>query len=251
VGMSPKAREFVELLESAGRKIAHERGWGRATQISFFCPQWVIAKILGVDPSTIRRWFYRYHELRTKVAMRQHFTSVRAGEGTRTFSDGTVWTIRFVEGSDALRVPLEDLKAKYRDLDADIAEGRTLHGSSRTGVGESKKPQDLILGWAFGLISLPPVPNVACSLEDAVMHVEDGGDPVVLANVVATVLKDRHSVRYWIGQVKYWREQGRLWSFKDWVTRALVDAQEGFARRPAALLVSRLRQPASPAPGSA
>lgn len=87
-----------------------------------------------------------------------------------------------------------------------------------------------------------PVGSDACSsLEDAIVAVEDGADASVLAGVVGRLLRDRHSFRFWVRQVRAFAVRGRLRAFADAVRRVLVDVQEGFARSAAALLVARLK----------
>lgn len=246
--LSPKAQEFVELLTETAREVATQRRWGRATQITLFCPQAAVAQVLGVDPSTIRRWFYRYPQLRERVACRPHYTSISAGAGKRTVIDGMLWTVRLREGGGELRVPIEDLRhSGYRNLESDIQQGRTLHGSPNpTGVvGWGEKVKSL-LGWVFGLRDKTLTPlgsHDACNLDEAF----DNDDPRAIAVAVAGALSDVHSVRFWIREARRWLGQGRGYTLKLQLERVLADQAEGFARRPAALLVSRLR----PSPGGA
>jgi hypothetical protein len=261
--LSKGAREFLALMGSLAQAVVTTRGLNPATTlVSFFVPQLAVAHALGVDPSTIRRWFYRYPALQNHVAMRRHYTSISAGaESRRTVIDGTVWTVR-TAGVGSVRVPLEDLQHQgYRNLDSDIQRAATLaqdaelHASS-TGLSKQEHEKRL-LGWVFGDRDQAPVGNDACSsvepeaspalsLEEAVAAVEDGADAGVLAAVVSRELNDRKSFRFWVRQVLFWRARGRLWPFADWVRRALVDAREGFARNPAALLASRLKPRPNP-----
>lgn len=208
---------------------------------------------MGVDPSTIRRWFYRYPELRRWIAGRPHFTSICVTPQThakrtqnarkRTVIDGTVWTVRLRENRGEVRVPIEDLKARYRDLERDIANGQVLHASPKTtGLDGLEAPTNLILAWAFDDRTPAPVAcDDACSLCEAFAQAEWDDDAVEpLVHRIARELRDRHSLRFWRQQVCAWRRRGRLEALKLALERVLTDVAEGFARRPSALLVSRL-----------
>lgn len=236
--LSPKAQELVELLTETARSVAAQRGWGRATQITLFCPQAVVAAALGVDPSTVRRWFYRYPALRERVAARPHYCSISAGAGKRTVIDGMLWTVRLREGGGELRVPIEDLKHQgYRNLELDIQQGRTLHASSPTGLSSWSGKVKSLLGWAFGAPDLTPVGSLdPCSVGEA-------DTPEEVAVALTHALDDRHSLRFWVRESRRWAERGRLHTLKLQAERVLADRAEGFARRPAALLVSRLTPP--------
>ena len=257
-----KAQELLDLLTETATTVVDERGWSpHTTLVSLFIPQKAMALALDVDCSTIRRWFYRYPLLRERVATAKHHTSISAGEGQRTVIDGMVWMVRLGDGLPVRGVPIEYLKHQYRNLDFDIQQGATLeraladrreartlaraaglHASSKTGFSGRTEKIDYLLGWVFGAREPKPVGRDACSsLEEAVHAVEDGADPSVLARVVGRLLRDRHSFRYWVRQVRQFVASGRLRAFADAVRRVLVDVREGFARSPAALLVSRLK----------
>ena len=251
--LSPRCQAFLELMRHAARAYADQRGWGRATQVSLFCPQGAIARLVDVDPSTIRRWFYRYPELRRWIAARPHFTSICANPQShakrthngrkRTVIDGMVWTVRLREGRGEVRVPIEDLKARYRDLERDIERGQVLHASRKaTGVEGLEAQTNLILAWAFdGRTPTPVACDDACSLGDAFAQAEwDETAVEPLVHRIARELRDRHSLRFWRQQVRAWRGRGRLEALKLALERVLTDVAEGFARRPSALLVSRL-----------
>ena len=241
--LSPKAQELIDLLTATAKAVIEQRGWScKTTAVTLFCPQNATAALLGVDPSTIRRWFYRYPQLREWVAIRPHYTSISAGAGKRTVIDGTLWTVRLQRGRGEVRVPIEDLRhSAYRNLEHDIRDGRTLNASQvPTGLSIGEKV-NYILGWAFNDRTATPVSPDACSLGEAFAQADwDARARVPLGRVLARALGDRHSGRYWIGQVLRWAAVGRLMTLKLAVERVLADAREGFARRPPALLVRRL-----------
>ena len=238
--LSPKAQELIDLLTATAKAVIEQRGWScKTTAVTLFCPQNATAALLGVDPSTIRRWFYRYPALREWVAMRPHYTSISAGRGSRTVIDGTLWTVRLQQGRGEVRVPIEDLRhSAYRNLERDIRDGRVLHASRKpTGLSWLEKV-DYILGWVFGDRTTNPVGSYSdpCSLDEAF----DG--PVQdVALTISRHLRDRHSVRFWESQVRYWAARGRLYTLKIQIERVLVDQREGFARNAAALLTQRLK----------
>jgi hypothetical protein len=234
--LSTKAAQLVELLDAVGLAFNRQHRRERATHATVFIPQKAMALALEVDTSTIRRWFGRYPQLRRRVAARRHYGSIGARGGKRTVIDGMLWTVRFTDSGGEVRVPIEDLRHQgYRNLDADIAAGRTLHESTLpTWVVSMEEKVKYLLGWAFGAPDLTPVGSTdAGSVYDT--------EPERLAVAIATELDDRHSLRFWIRECGKWARRGKIEGLGAAVQRILADRKDEFARRPAALLVSRLR----------
>lgn len=115
--LNPLALRIYALLNRLGCEVAHRRGYYRkASQVSYFCPAESIYAYLGIS----RGSFYR--SLRELLALglvdaRGQKTTIN---GWAVRCDGTLWSVKLLphRGGRA-RVRFEDLKAKYRDLEAD------------------------------------------------------------------------------------------------------------------------------------
>jgi hypothetical protein len=134
--LNPLALRIYALLNLLGCEVAHRRGYHRkASQVSYFCPAELICAHLGIS----RGSFYR--SLREVLALglvdaRGHKTTIN---GWAVRCDGTLWSVKLLphKGSRA-RVNYDDLKAKYRDLEADIGAGNTVWRQTRQSkTGES------------------------------------------------------------------------------------------------------------------
>lgn len=118
--------------------------------MSYFCPAELICAHLGIS----RGSFYR--SLKELLALglvdaRGHKTTIN---GWAVRCDGTLWSVKLLphKGSRA-RLRLEDLKAQYRDLEADIEAGNTAYAQTRqSSIGENNAVTlESLLAWA-----LPP-----------------------------------------------------------------------------------------------
>jgi hypothetical protein len=245
------------LLNLLGCEVAYRRGYHRkASQVSYFCPAESICAHLGIS----RGSFYR--SLRELLALglvdyRGHKTTIN---GWAVRCDGTLWSVKLLphKGSRA-RVRYDDLKAKYRDLEADIGAGKTVWIQTRQSKTEKAKPVtfECLLAW-----TLPPQQpqtpvalTVACeerlSLEillDVPHSSKQGRREAVdkAARALAQHLTDTGSLnfyRYLVWQLLRLQQQGRdhFLAVYQMLLRAGTDQQEGFAKKPGALLVTRLK----------
>jgi hypothetical protein len=252
--LSGTALRLYQGLRETGRRVGEARGYVKAvSQVHFFCPGEIVAKACLMAPSTM---YLKLKELEAVelVEARAHYVT----HNGRTRSDGTVWCVKMApEQPGRVRVPYDALKASYRCLSADIENGRTAYAE----IGESKDNPlesvdiEMILSWALPPSTTQnPVTGLTLRFDlEAVLdvpHVDkaDRGAAVDgAARALAANLGDAGSVMFyrWLlwqllrleaaGQAAPWHmvyEQAR---------RARVDAAEGFARRPGALFVSRLK----------
>jgi hypothetical protein len=264
--LSSTALLLYQALRETAVHVGAARGYvGSVTHVTVHLPLEVVALALGRHRVTVWR---RLPELLAAglVDARPHKTT-SAGQ---TRNDGTLWCVRLNpdEGVPA-RLTYDEMKHDgWRDLDRDRRRGRTAFRAVREHrekrVQQSKdSPQEgfnlqLLLSW-----SLPPetdqnpvTPDCCTGSRrdlEAVLDVqyagqEDRGAAVDgAARALAANLGDAGSVMFyrWLlwqllrleaaGQAAPWHmvyEQAR---------RARVDAAEGFARRPGALFVSRLK----------
>ena len=150
INLSHSAKNLYGTLICIARHVADARGYvATVTQVHFFCPGEIMAHALGMARSTMYR---KIDELKAAnlIDARAHYVT---HEG-RTKADGMVWAVKMhPERSGRVSVPYDALKASYRCLSADIADGRTAFRQ----IGQSKEHQEQsvdiekILSWA-----LPP-----------------------------------------------------------------------------------------------
>ncbi len=260
--LEPLLSRTALLLFRALHTSAVEVGAARdyhpnVSQVSFFCPVEAVALALGVHRCTVYRALPELRALGL-IDARAHYTTHRG----RTRSDGSVWCVRVhpLKGCRA-RLSYGDLKHSYRNLSGDVEAGRTVWQLMRQSKElPSSEGVDLnhILRWALPLTQQNPVTSDCRTAPrrdlEALLDVpyasrEARGAAVDLAaQALAQALADRGGMNFYrrllwqllrrsdtVGS-DYWHvvyEQAR---------RAAVDAQEGFARKPGALFVSRLKR---------
>ncbi len=255
--LNPLALRIYALLNLLGCTVAHRRGYHRkASQVSYFCPAELICAHLRIS----RGSFYR--SLKELLALglvdaRGHKTTIN---GWAVRCDGTLWSVKLLphRGSRA-RLRFDDLKAQYRDLEADIEAGNTVYAQTRQ---SSTGKTDVVTFESLLVWALPPVraqnPVTLTVASDERLSLEilldvpfipkqgrrEGVDRA--ARALAQHLTDDTSLnfyRYLVWQLLRLHQQGRdyLLAVYQLVQRANADHREGFARKPGALFVSRLK----------
>jgi DNA-binding transcriptional ArsR family regulator len=257
--LSGRALALYRALHTSAVEVGAAREYHPNTsQVSFFCPVEAVALALGVHRSTVYR---ALAELRAVglVDQRGHYTTHRG----RTRSDGAVWAVRLspVKGCRA-RLGYDDLKKQYRDLGGDIAAGRTCWADmERSKEQPSSEGVNLHYIRQWSINPLPTKPTIG-TLDrsktarrdlEALLDVQHaprearGAAVDLAAQALATALSDRAGVNFYRRLV--WQllrrsdATGEDHSYSVYLAaqRAAVDASEGFARRPGALFVSRLK----------
>lgn len=231
--VSPKCRQFVGLMVDAAERANEERGTD-VNEVVLFCPQYVMAELLEVDTSTIRRWFYRYPDLKKRVNMAYHCAVV---EGGRRMKDGCLWVVAIKPVDRKLRIPAESFAEQVRDFEGDMARGRTLHGPSPKTAGT---PTETLLSWTFQGFP-PPTSGGPGSVPEAVFSaVQDVRKIGSSGYYLASLLGDSNP-RFWMKQL--WKaargDLGPL-GLVGVIERTLTDVREGFARSAPRLATSRL-----------
>ena len=236
----------------------------KAQQISFFLPAETIPLATGVPKRTVYDALGRLKAL----GLIDHRGHVVTLEGYGSRCDGTVFAVKLdVLRTGEARVTFEDLKVSdYRDLQDDIDAGRTVYrlAQSETWVDDLRGNVCRLLSWIASKCtqpwdveaSKPRFMTVQASSKlglEAVLNVTTG--PVATrgqrigaaATAIARALGDQHSLAFW------WRfcdafaslveRGGRDYgpSLVACIQREVAAKQEGFARCPAALLISRLK----------
>ena len=253
--LSGTAETLYGALCDVGRTVGRARGYVETVSVvHIFCPGEVVADACGMARSTLYR---KLEELRAAdlVTARAHYVSHRG----RTRADGMVWAVKLrPEVPGPVSVPLDYLQASYRCLSADIENGRTawaLLKSDSHKTPSSTVDTQKILAWALppvhtenpdmGLTVRPDlervldVPHVA--RDDRAAAVEAG------ARALSGTLGDRGGLmfyRWLLWQIlRLPQHAGEELSRKVYHEARVArdDKREGFARRPGALFVSRLK----------
>jgi DNA-binding transcriptional ArsR family regulator len=255
--LSSTALLIFRALHEIAVEACEARGYSPGvSEVALFCPVEAVALALGMHRSTVYR---ALPELRAAglLDVRGHYCTHRG----RTRADGAVWSVRLRPvGGRAARVGYSDLKRQYRDLGGDIAAGRTVWAEMRQSKDNPLREinLDLVRRWALPPSSTKSPLPVDCRMAsrrslEAVLdapHVERGDRARVVdlgAQALATALRDRGGTGFYrklLWQLlRRFDATGEDHSYSVYLAaqRARTDAQEGFARRPGALFVSRLK----------
>jgi hypothetical protein len=255
--LSSTALTLFRALHTVAVEAAAARGYSVATsEVSLFCPVEAVALALGCHRSTVYRVL---PELRAAglLDVRGHFCTHRG----RTRSDGSVWAVRLrpVSGRRA-RVGYGDLKRSYRNLSGDVETGRTVWAAMRQSKDNPSNEGvnlNYIRRWALSATDKTPVtPDCRTSARrslEAVLDVQHAGREArsaavdLAAQALAAALRDRGGVMFYRRLLWQLLRRSDAGAGEHWqavylaAVRAAVDSQEGFARKPGALFVSRLK----------
>lgn len=255
--LSGAAKRVYLALCGAAVEVGAERGYvSQTSQVSFFCPVEAVGLAVGYHRSTVYRAAKELIEL-GMIEYRGHYTTL----GGQTRSDGTVWCVRLQPvGGCKARLGHSDLKASYRNLGADIEVGRTAWAQMRQSKDNPSKVVNLqeILVWALTPVTeqkpvtsdcrMSPRQQLEALLDVPHAPVEERSRVVVLAaEAVAMALNDRNGENFyrrllWQLLRASQRAAGdHFYAVYLAAVRAQVDSAEGFARKPGALFVSRLK----------
>jgi DNA-binding transcriptional ArsR family regulator len=247
---------FRALHTSAVEVGAAREYHPNVSQVSFFCPVEAVALALGVHRCTVYRALPELRALGL-VDQRAHYTTHRG----RTRSDGTVWCVRLhpLKGCRA-RLAYGDLRQRYRNLSGDVEAGRTvwqLMRQSKANPSNEGVNLNHILRWALPPTEQNPVTSDCRTAPrrdlEALLDVpyaprEARGAAVDLAaQALAAALADRGGVNFYRRLIWQLLRRSDAGGGDYWhavylaAQRAAVDSAEGFARKPGALFVSRLK----------
>jgi hypothetical protein len=255
--LSSTALTLFRALHTVAVEASAARGYSPGvSEVSLFCPVEAVALALGVHRSTVYRVL---PELRSAglADVRGHFCTHRG----RTRSDGSVWAVRLRPvGGRRARVGYGDLKRSYRNLSGDVEAGNTVWAAMRQSKDNPTNEGvnlNHIRRWALPPTDKTPVkPDCRTAARrslEAVLDVPHAGRQArgaavdLAAQAMAAALRDRAGVMFYrrlLWQLLRRSDAGRgdHWqSVYLAAARASVDVQEGFARKPGALFVSRLK----------
>lgn len=247
-------RVLVELSVETGRGRGHAPS---VTSVLMHVPLELVALRAGV--SRVTAW----RRLRELVALgvldyRTHKASCRG----RTRSSGTVWRVRLTPSHGCrVRLSYEDLKHKWRDMDADLRRGRTSYAVVKQTRALKTKSLELreLLTWTLPPSKLPKpayalcVKGMARRELESVLDVkyagreERGAAVDEAAHALALALRDSSSLNWYRkllwNALRRYDSSGEDVSYQIYLAaqRARTDALENFARKPGALFLSRLK----------
>ncbi len=255
--LSPTAKTLYQVLVAASAKTAKSKGYSpNITHMTLHCPLEQVARAIGLSRVTVWRYLPELKALGL-VDWRTHKGTCR-GQVRNT---GTVWQVRLTPTCGrAARLSYQDMKHKWRpNFDADVRAGRTSFSALKHTKTANTNTFNLekILVWTLNQRATSPVKSVCKGsrkpeLENLldVMHAkkEERNAAVRLgAEALASALNDAGSVSWY--QKLLWQLLRRFdatgddYSYSVYLAaqRARTDTLEGFARRPGALFVSRLK----------
>lgn len=255
--LSKTAKRLYTALCGAGIEVMKERGYSPGvTEVTYFCPAESVALAIGVHPSTVYRKLPELRELGL-IECRGHYCT----HNGQTRSDGSLWSVRLTPTwGSAARVPFDYMKKSYRCLGNDIEAGRTAFSQMRESYPTRDKSEIRlrhILRWALSTPSKNPVISDSRKVQrfdlESIFDVpavrkQERPDMVYnAARALSVALQDDNSTRFYCALL--WgllrlkdRGAGDYFAALHLMAcRAKTDALEGFARKPGALFVSRLK----------
>lgn len=138
------AGALAELLESAAlaylatRPELYDDKGNPPAQVIIHNSAELAAAALGVSDTCIRGWTEQL-ERAGHIVTRPHYTTMTGRNGERmTVIDGTLYAVSLQAGHRP-RIRYEDLKRRYRDLDADRKEGHTAYAAIQQAKSNAEK----------------------------------------------------------------------------------------------------------------
>lgn len=269
------ARTLLHLALEVGLHRAYHPATG---EVVFHLPQGALALALWPEAKSetgrkrVQRALARLQEAGLLAAAPRVGNARDWGTGEPLgWMDGTVFRVRLRPGR-ARPLTREELAYPWRDLEADTRKGRTLLKARRERqspeVSQSPKhpkgvlPAELLKDWALPPVALPQTPlsdwdtpassrraaarNALqdvklCAREERRAFVGEAG------TALARLLSDGQSAGLyrallWGALRRLDRGEDRFEALWNALDRVLTDLEEGFARKPGALLVARLRE---------
>jgi biotin operon repressor len=259
--LSSTAIKLFKALVATAIETAKGRGYSpHTTHVAMHLPLEVLASVCGCHRVTAWRNLKPLRELGV-IDYRAHKGTLR-GETRNT---GMLWQVRLNPSvGSKCRLSYDDLKHKWRDLDRDVKRKRTAYRQLQDNLQQSVEPftdeLDIsrLLEWTLPpQLTKPRLATDSCTGRQMSLEVvldvrhaakEDRNQMVELAAVaLAQALNDARSTGWY--QKLLWQllrrfdATGEDYSYQVYLAaqRARVDTLEGFARRPGALFVSRLK----------
>ena len=261
--LTPPALRLFKTLVLVALYTGKHRGYGRLpSSLTFLLPLDALSYVLELDPKTVRKYRSELAH-RGLIDVRDKYCWID-GEVRR---EGLLWAVKLDTSiTKPVKVPYEAFKEKHRDLRRDMAKGKTCYRrykskfpDTKSGLKDPEKNIGELLLW-----TLPPDSDILAllmyreNLSEGELHEvldvptvrhADRKTAVNRAAVgMARALGDMHSLDqyrnlmwqalrlYLYGGIDVF---GKLFMEAE---RAMIDAREGFARRPGALFTDRLKK---------
>ncbi|MGL4609027.1 MAG: hypothetical protein ACRCYY_04990 [Trueperaceae bacterium] len=297
--LSPTAFRLFVCLWATAEQVIQTRSYSpHVSHVTFFCPQDIVVKVLGVVRSTV--WRAIQELIRQRLLDAREWKTDFKGS---TRNGGYLWKVKMDPLAPTQpKLQLDEFKFPWRDLEKDVAQGRTAynimndhrlvndhrsvkeHGMKDKGEGKDKNNRvkdtlhqsldqegsqqdiNLILDWALPPKPMNKPPLSLESLTDAAPEsqrvysletiLDLSGAPKternemvdLTARAIGKCLNDTGVTSLMFYRKLLWNllrqyDQGNDWFFELYTlaSRARVDCDERFARKPGALLVSRLK----------
>jgi len=228
-------------------------------QVTAFAPNEALALAVGGSPATLYRLLAELGAkgLISRRAWRTRATvNKKTGKVTGVFAAGTVYAVRMPHRERRPRVEVEDLRHAWRDLDADIAAGRTAWALLRESINTPPKEECEALRFVLGFSLSPGTLETALNIDTLTgllnLRGPNKGARVWEAALgLAREFRDERNTRFyarllWGGlRLAWYGLRGDALEVLAWaVTRVREAIAAGGAkvRRPGALLASLLKQ---------
>jgi hypothetical protein len=259
--LSKMAVRLFRALVATSIETGKARGYSpTVTHVSLHMPLEVLADVCGIHRVTAWRHLPALRELGL-IDYTAHKGTLR-GETRNT---GTLFEVRLNPscGSKA-RLSYHEKKFKWRDLDRDVKRKRTAHRQLKDRLQQSVKTTTTeleisrLLEWTLPTkLAKTPLATDCCKARQATLETlldvsaapkpERSKMVELAAQALAQALSDQSSVSWY--QKLLWQLLRRFdatgddYSYSVYLAavRAAVDSSEGFARKPGALFVSRLK----------
>lgn len=253
--LHPTALRIYRALHEVALRVATHRGYAPGVScVTYHLPTELLAFELAISRTTL--WAHT-KALAGKglLAQRGHTTTAYG----KRVKDGSLWCVKLnPKVGKSARLTYDDLKHTWRDLEADIQRGHTVYNWIEQSNPREKESDivEVLVNWALspGRLGTPskmtvqPLNNYGPEALLDVQHTpKDERNTMVniAASAIAAHLGDPSLdfYRYLTWQLLRRLDQGdnRFHSLYTMVLRAGADRREGFARRPGALLVQRLK----------
>jgi hypothetical protein len=224
-------------------------------QVTAFAPNEALARAVGVSSATLYRILAGLEE-KGLIARRAWWTPATVHGKTGVYAAGTVYAVRMPQRERRPRVGLEDLRHRWRDLDADIAAGRTAWALLRESINTPPKEECEALRFILGFSLSPGTLETALNIDTLTgllnLRGPNKGARVWEAALgLAREFRDERNTRFyarllWGGlRLAWYGLRGDALEVLAWaVTRVREAIAAGGAkvRRPGALLASLLKQ---------
>ncbi|MGX9688687.1 hypothetical protein ACTQ9L_16305 [Deinococcus wulumuqiensis] len=261
-GLRDGPRRLLKLLHQLAVDVAKVRGYSAAvSQVVIHQSQELQARALGVHRVTLWRWTQVLQE-RGHIEARAHKATTTHRAAAVTRNDGTLYAVSLKAGHRA-RLRYDDLKHRYRDLEADRKAGNTaFQALQQSHPSTGREWVEVLRAWAVtpGNTTLNPVNSVDCcigpnTVQDVVYTLpllaeahptKRAGLVGIMAATLARALNDQHSRKWWCQVIwNAWTDEveGRagLQVLAAQLARLDVDRREWEGlKNPAALLTARL-----------